>query len=88
MLEKINSLNYVGWLVSGMGRWDVVLLIYADSISTFEKLLNNLINLCGDNLHEYNFTNLIYSEHAGYKFLKETREIESVKQTEKHKSEN
>lgn len=82
LLEKIKSLNYVGWLVSGMGRWDAVLLVYADSISTFDKLLNNITNLCGNNLHECNFTTLLYSEHAGYKFLKGSA-VTSVKQTEK-----
>ncbi len=87
LLEKINKLDYVGWLVSGMGRWDVVLLIYADSISTFDKLLNKITNLCGNNLHEYNFTSLIESEHMGYKFLIKNKEITSVKQTEKMQTE-
>lgn len=82
LLKKLNSLDYVGWLVSGTGRWDVVLLIYADSISTFDKLLNQITNICGNNLHECNFTTLISSEHIGYKFLGETR-TESLKQTEK-----
>jgi len=86
LLDKINSLSYVGWLVSGTGRWDVVVLIYADSISAFDKLLNEIINLCGDHLHEYNFTTLISAEHISYKFLAETRDIHSVKQTEKVKS--
>jgi len=83
LLEKINFLDYVGWLVSGIGRWDVVLLIYADSISTFDRLFNNVLNLCGEHLHEYNFAPLISSEHISYKFLAETRYLESVKQTEK-----
>ncbi|MEK6949102.1 MAG: winged helix-turn-helix transcriptional regulator [Nanoarchaeota archaeon] len=85
LLEKINSLDYVGWLVSGTGRWDAVVLIYADSISTFDKLLSEIINLCGDHLHEYNFTTLITAEHISYKFLAEMRDIHSAKQTEKIK---
>lgn len=83
LLEKINYLDYVGWLVSGTGRWDAVVLIYADSIGTFDKLLSEIINLCGDHLHEYNFTTLIAAEHIGYKFLAEMRDIHSAKQTEK-----
>lgn len=86
LLEKIKSLDYVGWLVSGMGRWDAILLVYADSVSNFDKLLNKITNICGNNLHEYNFTNLIYSKHIGYKFLGEKKE-QSVKQTEKIKIE-
>jgi DNA-binding Lrp family transcriptional regulator len=82
LLEKLNSLDYVGWLVSGTGRWDVVSLVYADSISTFDNLLNQITNICGNNLHECNFTTLISSEHISYKFLGQTNK-DSLKQTEK-----
>jgi len=83
LLNKINSLDYIGWLVSGTGRWDLILLIYADSISTFDKLLNQIIKLCGDHIHEYNFTTLISAEHISYKFLTDEKLSFSVKQTEK-----
>lgn len=83
LLEKITALDYIGWIVSGTGRWDVILLLYAGSVSTFERLLNHTINACGEHLHEYNFTTLITAEHISYKFLAETRELQSVKQTEK-----
>lgn len=85
LLEKINSLDYVGWLVSGTGRWDAVVLIYAESMSLFDTLLSEIVNLCGDHLHEYNFTTLITAEHISYKFLEEQGDIQSVKQTEKMK---
>ncbi|MBU2561821.1 MAG: Lrp/AsnC family transcriptional regulator [Nanoarchaeota archaeon] len=83
LLDKINSLNYVGWLISGTGRWDAAVLIYADSTGTFDRLLNEVINLCGDNLHEYNFTTMVSAEHISYKFLEKTGGTGSVKQTEK-----
>ncbi len=82
LLNKINSLTYVGWLVSGTGRWDAIILAYADSINTFDKRLSEIINICGENLHEYNFTTLIDAEHMGYRFLIEAKSL-SVKQTEK-----
>ncbi|MCD4759691.1 Lrp/AsnC family transcriptional regulator [archaeon] len=85
LLNKLNSLPYTGWLVSGTGKWDAVLLIYADTIKKFDERLNEVINLCGKYLHDYNFTTLIGSEHISYKFLAETRELHSVKQTEKMK---
>ncbi len=88
LLEKINTLDYVGWLVSGTGRWDAVVLIYTDSIGTFDKLLSEVINLCGDHLHEYNFTTLIAAEHISYKFLAGMSDIHSAKQTEKIKEIN
>lgn len=83
LLENLSKFDYVGWLVSGTGRWDVVLLVYADSIATFDKLLNQIINTCGVHLHEYNFTTLIKGEHISYKFLSETPELSSVLQKEK-----
>lgn len=88
LLEKINTLDYVGWLVSGTGRWDAVVLLYAESLGAFDALLSEIVNICGDHLHEYNFTTLIAAEHIRYKFLAETRatgDIYSVKQTEKMK---
>jgi len=83
LLKKINALDYVGWLVSGTGRWDAILLVYADSISTFDKLLTQIINLCSMHLHEYNFTTLITAEHISYKFLGEKQNISHLEQTEK-----
>ncbi len=83
LLNKINSLDYVGWLVDGMGRWDAILLVYANSANTFDKFLNKIINLCGRHLHEYNFTTLITAEHISYKFLEDQKDSYKAKQTEK-----
>lgn len=83
LLERINSLHYVGWLVSGTGRWDAVALIYADSTSTFDKLLGEVINLCGEHLHEYNFSTMISAEHISYKFLSAQSTGQGARQTEK-----
>ena len=78
LLQKIKYLDYVGWLVSGTGRWDAVVLVFADSVSAFDKLLNKIINICGEHLHDYNFTTLISAEHIGYKFLAEVRDFYGV----------
>jgi len=83
LLHKIKILDYVGWLVSGTGRWDAILLVYADSTLTFDKLLNNIIGICGKHLHEYNFTTLVEAEHIGYKLITKNKELLSAKQTEK-----
>jgi DNA-binding Lrp family transcriptional regulator len=83
LLEKLEKLSYVGWLVSSVGRWDVVLLLFADSISMFDKLLTNILNICGNHLHEYTFTTMLTAEHISYKFLSDDDTFNSVKQTEK-----
>lgn len=69
LLEKINSLDSIGWLVSCIGKWDIILNINEDSILNFEKTLNQIIRTCGNHLFEYKFTILSEAEHLGYKFL-------------------
>jgi DNA-binding Lrp family transcriptional regulator len=81
LLEQIKSRSYVGWLVSGTGRWDAVILIYAKSASDFNIFLNELLELCANRVHEYRFTSLISAEHIGYKFLNEKNLI-SAQQTD------
>jgi DNA-binding Lrp family transcriptional regulator len=81
LLEKINSLSYVGWLVSGMGRWDAIICLNVESILDFEKSLNQIIDLCGKHMHEYIFTTLIEAEHLNYKFLGSKLEGHLIKQT-------
>lgn len=83
LLEKIKSLGFVGWLVSGMGRWDAVILINSDSVASFERYLNQIITICGKHLHEYVFTNLVEAEHISYKFLSKNYQSYNIKQSER-----
>jgi DNA-binding Lrp family transcriptional regulator len=82
LLKKIKDKPYIGWLVSGTGKWDAVALIYARSSSEFDRYLNDLLTTCKNHLHEYSFTNLITAEHLGYKFLGQKSPKSSL-QTEK-----
>ena len=83
LLERLNSLDYIGWLISGTGRWDAVVLVFADSISNFDSSLNKIMNICGKHLHDYSFTTLITAEHISYKFISEKKKPYNIKQTEK-----
>jgi len=86
LLEKLQALGFIGWLVSGTGRWDAVGLVYAKSSSEFSDHLNKIIKICGKHLHEYDFTTLISAEHISYKFLSERKHDQNIKQTEKASS--
>jgi Lrp/AsnC family transcriptional regulator, leucine-responsive regulatory protein len=86
LLEKLNSLDFVGWLVSGTGRWDVVLLINAPSISIFEKYLDKIKSICGKHLHTYIFTALVDAEHIGYKMIGDRPYLMGIKRNEKIKT--
>jgi HAD superfamily hydrolase (TIGR01509 family) len=69
ILKKINSLDEVGWLISCIGKWDIILNLNESSVLNFEKTLKQIIRICEPNLYDYKFTILSEAEHIGYKFL-------------------
>ncbi len=69
LYEKVMKLPYVSWLLTGVGRWDGVVLFTARSIGGFNAQLDELKAMLGKYLHEYTFTALVSAEHIGYKFL-------------------
>ena len=71
LMKRLGELTYVGWLVNGTGRWDACMIVYAESIAIFDKHLSEVLTLCGEHLHEYNFMTMITSHHISYKFLEE-----------------
>jgi len=83
LLGKIKDLDFVGWLISGMGRWDAVILINSESVGSFERYLNQVISICGKHLHEYVFTNLVEAEHISYKFLNSNHQSYNISQSER-----
>jgi len=82
--QTILKLPHIAWLVTGVGRWDAVILFCAKSIAEFNSQLSDLKMILGKHLHEYTFTNLIEAEHISYKFLK-TNQDKSLKTTSKNK---
>lgn len=84
LYKRILKLPQIAWLITGVGRWDAVILFCAKTIFDFNEHLENLKRLFGLNLHEYTFTTLIQAEHIGYKFLRPSSR-ESLKTTPKSK---
>ncbi|MDP1694941.1 MAG: Lrp/AsnC family transcriptional regulator, partial [Candidatus Woesearchaeota archaeon] len=82
--QTIAKLPYVAWLITGIGRWDTVILICAQSIAEFNAKLTELKSLCKTHIHELTFTTLLQAEHISYKFLK-TKTEKSLKTTSKNK---
>lgn len=85
IFKKINSINEVGWLISCIGKWDIVLNVNENSVLNFKKTLNRITEICGSNLYDYKFTILSEAEHIGYKFL-DSRNYKSLHQGERDKS--
>ncbi len=82
--KKILKLPHIAWLITGVGRWDAVLLFCSKTIAQFNQQLESLKRLFGKHLHEYTFTTLIQAEHISYKFVRPATK-ESLKTTPKNK---
>jgi|GEM_PF-1799413 len=83
--QSILKLPHTAWLVTGVGRWDAVILFCAQTITQFNNELAELKLLFGRHLHEYTFNTLVQAEHISYKFLKSQAKT-SLKTTSKSKT--
>ena len=84
LYQNILKLPHIAWLVTGVGRWDVVILFCARSVAEFNVQLSGLKLMIGKHLHEYTFTTLVQAEHISYKFLQSQTE-NTLKTTSKNK---
>src|SRR3989338_7323616 len=82
LYQKILQKPYISWLITGVGRWDAVILFCAKSIAQFNNQLIELKILLGKNLHEHTYVTLIQAEHIGYKFVNPDKHL-SLKTTPK-----
>lgn len=82
IIKQLKALDFIGWLITGIGRWDICLLLFADTLERFDNQLSQITNLCKGNLYDYNFTALISSEHISYKFVS-SKEVTKIKQEER-----
>ncbi|MBN2052369.1 Lrp/AsnC family transcriptional regulator [Candidatus Woesearchaeota archaeon] len=82
LIARIKALDFVGWLITGVGKWDACLLLFSASLEQFDSQLGRITNLCGGHLYDYNFIILISSEHISYKFVGH-KEFTKIKQEER-----
>ena len=78
IIAKLKELDCVGWLITGVGKWDICLMLFADSVMRFDNYLSKVINLCHQNLYNYDFTIFCNSEQKSYTFI-ETRKDSGVR---------
>lgn len=84
-LRKVERIDTIGWLVSCIGKWNVILNINEDSSSNFEKTLNKILGIFGKHVYDYKFTILSGAEHLGYKSVTEKRNSSPLYQGEREK---
>ncbi|MGV8141049.1 MAG: winged helix-turn-helix transcriptional regulator [Candidatus Woesearchaeota archaeon] len=82
LYQTILKLHHIAWLVTGVGRWDAVILFCARTVAEFNIQLAGLKRILGNHLHECIFTTLIQAEHISYKFLRQSTDG-SLKTTSK-----
>jgi len=82
LIAKLKALDFVGWLITGVGKWDACLLLFSASLEQFDSQLGKITSLCGDHLYDYNFMILVSSEHISYKFVS-PKDFTKVKQEER-----
>jgi len=82
LIKKLIEKRYIGWAIEGVGRWELIILIFAKTIEEFKKNLNEILSIYKDRLSNYKFSLLLEAEHLGYKQIKQDKR-EEVKQTSK-----
>jgi DNA-binding Lrp family transcriptional regulator len=84
--STIQGRGYVSWLVSGTGRWDAVIYIFAHNVSDFDAKLRDIELICGAHLRDSAVTALVSAEYIGYRFLGDTkRHVQYTERVEKIK---
>lgn len=69
IISRLSNLKHCTWLITGIGRWDCVVLSVAKNIAEFNTYLEEIQDIVGKHLHEHKFVTLIKAEHISYKFI-------------------
>lgn len=81
-LKKINEKKFIGWLIEVVGKWELIILIFARDVNEFKSHLGEIISIYKNKVADYKFSLLTEAEHLGYKKIKPDKK-ESVQQTGK-----
>src|SRR3989344_8595211 len=70
--EIINSLireENIGWIINGIGKSNIILLVYAKNLQEFEDLYLKIRKACSEYLRDAHFSILTKSHKLSYRFL-------------------
>ncbi len=74
----------IGWVINGVGKSNIILLVYAKTIREFEDLYSKIKNTCSEYLRDANFSILTKSHKLSYRFLEtdlhgvQTEKLQSI----------
>lgn len=69
IIKKFIIEENIGWIINGVGKSNIILLVYAKSLNEFEELYSKIKNICSEYLREANFSILTKSHKLSYRFL-------------------
>jgi len=69
IIEKLVDEENIGWIISGIGKSNIILLAYAKTIKEFDDLYLRIKNICAEYLRDANFSILTKSHKLSYRFL-------------------
>ncbi len=69
IIEKFVDEENIGWIINGIGKSNIILLVYAKTLKEFDDLYLKIKNICAEYLREANFSILTRSHKLSYRFL-------------------
>ncbi len=69
IIKKLINEENIGWIINSVGKINIILLVYAKTLSTFEELYSRIKNICSEHLKEATFSILTNSQKLSYRFL-------------------
>lgn len=69
IIDGLTPLPNVGWVISAVGKANIILLVYARTHTEFESLIFSVKNICSKYLREASFSILTKSQKPSYRFL-------------------
>lgn len=69
IIEKFIVEENIGWIINGIGKSNIILLVYAKTLNEFEDLYFRIKNICSEYLRNADFSILTKSHKLSYRFL-------------------
>src|SRR3989338_4792030 len=69
LIEKFVDEENIGWVINGVGKSNIILLVYAKTLNEFEDLYSRIKTVCSEYLRDINFSILTKSHKLSYRFL-------------------
>lgn len=69
IIKKFVVEENIGWIINGIGKSNIILLVYAKTLNEFEDLYFRIKNICSEYLRNVDFSILTKSHKLSYRFL-------------------